>query len=268
MNKKRFACITVILVLMTGIVFMSGCSKDDDGESDDSKNKIAKITYGSVTDQNGNTCKTVIIGTQTWMAENLKVTTYNDGTLIPNVTDDDTWANLTTAAQCTYNNTTNADTIARYGRLYNWYAVDSASNGSKNICPKGWHVPSNAEWDTLQTYLIANGYNNDGTTTGNKIAKSLADTTGWNTSEAEEAIGNNPLTNNSSGFSALPGGYRYGITGNYNNYNNFGNYSGWWSSSADDLRGAYKWYLYYIYSDLIGQTDDEQFGFSVRCVKD
>jgi len=159
------------------------------------------ITYGSMTDIDGNTYKTVTIGTQTWMAENLKVTKYNDGTNIPNVTDDTEWGNLTTGAYCNYNN--DQSNVATYGRLYNWYAVNTGK-----LCPTGWHVPSDAEWTTLEDYLIANGYNYDGTTIDNKIAKAMASSSGWESYSEVGVIGNDdyPEKQNASGFTALPGG--------------------------------------------------------------
>src|SRR5574344_1985932 len=145
------------------------------------------ITYGSITDIDGNTYKTVTIGTQTWMAENLKVTKYNDGIAIPNVTDATAWSELTTGALCDYDNTpSNSET---YGKLYNWYAVNTGK-----LCPTGWHVPSDAEWTILENYLIANGYNYDGTTTNNKIAKAMASSSGWKSSTNEFLIGSNDST--------------------------------------------------------------------------
>jgi hypothetical protein len=96
-----------------------------------------------ISDIDGNIYKTVQIGSQLWMAENLKNTKYNDGTGIPNIIENTAWTNLTTPGYCLYNNAaTYKDT---YGALYNWYAVDVASNGGKNICPIGWHVPNDGE---------------------------------------------------------------------------------------------------------------------------
>ena len=218
---------------------------------------IGTVTTGSTTDQNGNTVKTVQIGTQTWFAENLKTTTYNDGTTIPNVTDTTAWAALTTGAVCSYNN--DESNVATYGRLYNWYAVNT-----RKLCPKGWHVPSNAEWTTLQTYLIANGYNYDGSTTGNYIAKSMASTTGWSSSTTTGAIGNTPSTNNSSGFTALPGGYRH----NDGTFYLVGNYGYWWSSTELNTSYAYYRTLTYNYSNLNSYPSSLVSGFSVRCLKD
>lgn len=211
----------------------------------------------TVTDIDGNVYNTVTIGTQVWMAENLKVTKYRDGTAIPNVTSASTWTGLTSGAYCDYNNLpANAVT---YGKLYNWYAV----NNSKNIAPVGWHVPTDAEWTTLANYLIANGGNYDGTTTGNKIAKALAAKTDWTTSTNPGAIGNVLSTNNSSGFSALPGGYRndvgtfLGVGGGY-----------WWSSSNTTDYDAVSRYLSSTDNNLKIASYLMEDGLSVRCVKD
>jgi uncharacterized protein (TIGR02145 family) len=131
---------------------------------------------------------------------------YNDGTAIPNVTDATAWSELTTGALCDYDNTpSNSET---YGKLYNWYAVNTGK-----LCPTGWHVPSNTEWTTFENYLIANGYNYDGTTTEDKIAKAVASSSDWESFSEEGVIGNTdyPEKQNESGFTALPSGYRNSI---------------------------------------------------------
>jgi len=120
------------------------------------------------------------------MAENLKTTTYKDGiTVIPKVQGISDWSILTTPAYCWYNNN-EATYKNAYGAIYNWYAA-----GTGNLCPEGWNVPTDAEWTTLENYLIANGYNYDGTTSGNKLAKSLASVTGWDSSSNTGANGIN-----------------------------------------------------------------------------
>ena len=135
--------------------------------------QVCNAQTGTVTDIDGNIYQTVTIGTQTWMVENLRTTKYNDNSAIPEITGAITWSNLTTPGMCTNNNTKNTDTINTYGRLYNWYAVNTGK-----LPPIGWHVPTDAEFTILENYLIANGFNYDGTTTGNsisnnKIAKAL-----------------------------------------------------------------------------------------------
>lgn len=154
-----------------------------------------------VTDIDGNIYNTVIIGTQTWMVENLKTTKYNDGTSIPIVTDDIAWATLTTSGYCFFNN--DVANKSKYGALYNWFTVNTGK-----LAPTGWHVPTDAEWTILENYLIANGYNYDGTTTGNKIAKSIASTVDWSVSVNVGAVGNDFTKNNSSNFNGLPVGCR------------------------------------------------------------
>ncbi len=215
---------------------------------------------GTVTDEDGNIYQTVNIGNQVWTVENLRTTKYNDGTQIPHVPDGIDWIQLSTAGYCYYNTTTNANSIKKFGALYNWYVVST-----KKLAPIGWHVPSDAEWDTLQNYLIANGYNWDGTTTGNKIAKSIASRTDWATSQSQGLVGNNMATNNSSGFSALPGGCR-------SSYAHFTSmpYSGhWWSTSESDESHAYYRYLYSSKEDLVRTNEYSKVsGFSVRLVKD
>jgi len=128
------------------------------------------------------------------MAENLKTTKYNDGTSIPNVTENSAWTNLSTPAYCWYNNddTTYKNT---YGALYNWHTVNTAK-----LAPTGWYVPTNDEWAILDNYLMTNGYNYDGSTTYNNYAKSLAATTDWETDTGTGAIGNHLTKNNSTGF--------------------------------------------------------------------
>ena len=140
-----------------------------------------------MTDIDGNTYQTVKIGNQWWIAENLNVTHYQNGDAIPNVTDSAAWWGLTSGAYCNYNN--DAANVAVYGRLYNWYAV----HDSRNIAPAGWHVPSDAEWQTLVDYLGGDPV------AGGKMKE--AGTTHW--------ISPNTGATNESGFSGLPGGYRH-----------------------------------------------------------
>ncbi|OQY02885.1 MAG: hypothetical protein B6I20_06115, partial [Bacteroidetes bacterium 4572_117] len=164
---------------------------------------------GTVTDYDDNMYTTVKIGNQWWMQQNLKTTHYAYGTAIPLVTDNTAWANLgdnnTDKAYCYYDNSTaNRDT---YGALYTYAAATNGdSDGTtQGVCPTGWHLPSDAEWTELTDYLTNNGYGYGGS--GNDIAKSLAATSGWGADDTAGNIGNDQSSNNSSGFSALPGGY-------------------------------------------------------------
>ncbi|MGD0581500.1 MAG: FISUMP domain-containing protein [Bacteroidales bacterium] len=220
----------------------------------------------SVTDADGNMYQVIRIGTQLWMAENLKTTKYNDNTAIPNITDNTTWAALTTGAYSDYNNTPSNSTI--YGRLYNWYAVDNnagtkvASNGGKNVCPTSWHVPTDSEWSTLTDYLVQNGYGYGGI--ASEIAKSMASTYGWTTWGTLGTVGNDQGSNNSSGFTALPSGSR----GNGGAFSLLGSDGTWWSSSGYSTTNAY--FLGMSNASVgVGSTNGSKgIGLSVRCLRD
>jgi uncharacterized protein (TIGR02145 family) len=199
-----------------------------------------------IKDVDGNVYKTVTIGTQTWMAENLKVSKYSDGTTIPNITDNTQWQNDTTGAWSYYNN----DVVnnAKYGKLYNWYAVSKTSNGNKNVCPTGWHVPTDAEWAVLTDYL------GGVSVSGGKMKE--VGTTSWNSP--------NTSATNTSLFSALPGGSRNGG----GSYSGIGDYGGWWSSTEYDAINA--WYSYLGSNSGSASRDDcnKSIGLSVRCLRD
>ena len=176
-----------------------------------------------IADVDGNTYKTVTIGTQIWMAENLKTTKFNDITLIPLVTDNTAWGALTSAAYCWYANdqTTNKPI---YGAIYNFYTVKTGK-----LCPAGWHVPTDADYQTLEQFLgmdlsQLSAYEWRGTDQGAQ----MKNTTGW-------ATGMNGT--NTSGWSALPGGYRYGPSGVFNDIGQLGY---WWTSSADPINAFYR----------------------------
>jgi uncharacterized protein (TIGR02145 family) len=233
-----------VLVLFV-ILVTNGCKKDNiDNPTNGKTTAVFKsgITYGTMTDQDGNIYKTVTIGTQTWMAENLRTTKYRDGTTIPNVTDNAAWFALTTGAYCSYNNTTNVDSIATFGRLYNWYAVNTGK-----LAPHGWHVPSDAEWTTLTTYL-------GGTAIAGDKLKEIG-VSHWRNTTTEAT--------NEIGFTALPGGFRY-----YIGYINMVGTGCWWSSTEEDTSEAWTRSLYGNYSFVLKDSDIKEFGFSVRCIKD
>ncbi len=199
-----------------------------------------------IKDVDGNVYKTVTIGTQTWMSENLKVSKYNDGTTIPNITDNTQWQNDTTGTWSYYNN----DTVnnSKYGKLYNWFAVSKTSNGNKNVCPTGWHIPTDNEWTVLIDYL--GGEN----VAGGKMKE--VDTTSWNSPNTDAS--------NTSLFSALPGGFRNDNGG----YNSFGSFGGWWSSSEGSI--YYAWYrsLFNFIGNATRGYYLKEGGLSVRCLRD
>jgi uncharacterized protein (TIGR02145 family) len=212
----------------------------------------------TVTDIDGNVYPIITIGTQVWMAENLKTTTYRDGTAIPYVTDDSAWNILTTGAYSWYNNDEAYKNI--YGGLYNWFAVVDYHN----LCPAGWHVPTDADWTTLETYMIANGYNYDGSTTGNKIAKSLASTSNWVSSTIKGSPGKDPSSNNSSGFNGIPAGGR-GYNGTFIVE---GYYGIWWSTGNYSTSEGWGRILYTEDVDFFSAHFNKNNGFTVRCLKD
>jgi uncharacterized protein (TIGR02145 family) len=213
-------------------------------------NKTNKPTSGygpTIKDVDGNEYKTVYIGTQQWMGENLKVSKYNDGSAIPNVKDNSEWSNLTTGAWCDYNN---SDSLGKkfYGKLYNWFAVNPTTNGNKNVCPTGWHVPSDSEWTLLTDYL--GGAN----LAGGKMKE--VGTLNWNSPNIDAT--------NTSLFSALPGGNR-----NFDgNFVYVGFYGTWWSSPENGTSIARGRFLSYDNSTVNMVEDYKTYGLSVRCVKD
>jgi len=217
---------------------------------------------GTVTDIDGNTYDYLTYGTQQWTVENAAMETYRDGTPIPQVTDATQWSNLTTGAWCYYDND------PAKGKLYNWYAVagihdNDPNTPNKEFAPEGWHVPTDAEWTTLEEHLIANAYNYDGTTTGNKIAKSIASTTGWNSSTYTGAIGNDQSLNNSSGFNAFPEGSLYDGGSFFFDHDN----AFFWSSTEGDSNNAWSRVLSTNTSNLFRSNYNKDYGFSVRFIQ-
>ena len=236
--------------------------------------------------------KTVTIGKQVWMLENLNVATFKNGVAIPEVKDNDAWDNAgdnQQAAWCYYGN--DPKNGEKYGKLYNWYAVIDV-NG---LCPQGWHVPSDVEWDTLVTYLGGEDV------AGAKMKAKPVMKKGVEYYEVDSKDCSNcsnasaeyrkicpvckgtgrvkiPLRKekhvydyvasgfiggtNESGFTGLPGGYRNGY------YYFIGYYGNWWSSTEDDTYNAWSRDLNYNYGDAFRNSINKKFGFSVRCLRD
>ena len=223
-----------ILLLGFGlfVIFLCGCKKDDDPPA----------AKPSVKDIQGNVYDIVTIGTQTWMAENLKVTQFKDTTDIPNITNNGQWGNLTTPGYCYYNH--DGDSLNDiYGAMYNWFAVNSGK-----LCPDGWHIPTNDEWLILFDYLGG------------------VDTAGGQLKEqgSKHWINPNIGASNASGFTALPGGYRY-ETGVFYDLGKNGN---WWTTTEENLGNAYYWKIHNNLISVSGNSILKQRGLSVRCVKD
>lgn len=200
------------------------------------------ISYGSVTDIDGNVYQTVVIGTQEWMAENLTVTHYRNGEEIPNVAGDVEWTALSSGAWCSPND--DAGLVATYGRLYNWYAVSD----TRGLAPAGWHVPSDAEWQTLMDFLG-----------GDMVAGGKLKETGlahW--------IDPNSGATNETGFSGLPAGHR-NWDGTY-----FELHTNAWFWSSTQMNDPNAWYrtLYFNNAGVARANYLKRDGFSIRCVKD
>jgi len=232
------------LVVLAGDTFsVSGVVTNEGTLTNNGHLMLRSCGKYSVTDVDGNSYATVQIGTQCWTQSNLRVSKYRDGSSIPNLTDDTQWSETNTSstgAWCNYNN--DASNGTTYGKMYNWYAV----NDSRGLCPTGWHVPTDAEWTTLENHL-------GGTSVAGGAMKST--TTGWS---------DNGNGTNSSGFTGLPGGYRVNAGG----FTDVGNNGTWWSSS--DAGSGLAWYriLYSSSADVYGNSIDYRFGFSIRCARD
>jgi uncharacterized protein (TIGR02145 family) len=221
----------------------------------------------TVADIDGNSYNTVPIGSQCWTKENLKVTKYNDGNAIPDETAGG-WGGLTTGARSDY--TGAASYIATYGYLYNWYAAKGVSTtGStnyKNICPAGWHVPTDAEWTIMiQTLDPSQAVNSGNVLT---FIGLQSPTAGGNMKSTDPAVWNsqNIGANNSSGFSALPGGFR-DQGGTFSNVRDFPYF---WSAteSAVNNGNACLRNLRNGDSFVVRDMKEKIYGFSVRCLKD
>ena len=187
----------------------------------------------------------VLLGDQIWMAQNLKATKFLNGDEIANVTDNFIWGTTTTSAYCNYNN--DFATVDIYGKLYNFYTVVD----NRKLCPIGWHVPSDAEWTTLTTFLGGESVS------GGKLKET--GTSHW--------VNPNTAATNKTGITALPGGYRYVVDGTFNN---FGYLGYWWSSTENSKTLAWYRYMDYhtsgVYRYNYGYP--KQDGFSVRCLWD
>ena len=237
-KKTKFMLYPLILVVVL-IVLVWSCKKDDTPSLKSNTIINSDGKTGTVADIEGNVYKIVKIGTQWWMAENLKTTMYNDSSSISLVTDNTAWSLLETGAYCFFNN--DASNSKVYGVLYNWYAVTD----SRNLAPKGWHIPSDTELQTLITYL--GGTN----VAGGKLKEE--GTTHWDSP--------NTGATNESNFTALPGSYRNrdGVFGR------IGDEGYWWTSAYTNTESCY---LGASYGDIRTIIIFKTSGFSVRCVKD
>jgi uncharacterized protein (TIGR02145 family) len=224
-DVKSFLTAVILVAVAT---LISGCSKDDTPEP--------------VRDIDGNIYKTVRIGTQVWMAENLKTTRFNDGTEIKEVVSKESWANLSAEGYCWYDN--DAETYKdTYGALYSGYTV-----GAGELCPAGWHIPLREDWQKLIEFL------SDTITGGNSLK--IKGSQHWPSSDIS--------ADNSTGFSALPSGIRY-FEGTFSSINTF---TSFWSGTEPGKNDL--WYIsLYSGSSVVSMRHiSKKYGFSVRCVKE
>lgn len=199
------------------------------------------LSYGILKDTRDNIIyKTIKIGNQVWMAENLRTTKYRNGDSIPTITSNSGWKNLTTGACCSYNN----EVSDVYGKLYNWFAVAD----SRNIAPMGWHVPNDAEWKTLMAFL--------GENTGGKLK------------ETEASLWNSPNegATNESGFSALAAGVRFGYDGTFGACGILADF--WSCTPLGNSDYAWDFRMHYSNGGVHSANINKKYGFSIRCIKD
>lgn len=221
-----------IIIVVMAFICITSCEKEEN---------TPVIEYGAVTDIDGNVYDAVTINNQTWMTENLKTTKYRNGDLVPTGLDVNEWSATTSGACATYDD--NNSHNGTYGKLYNWYAVTD----SRHLCPTGWHVPSDAEWQTLVSNL--GGEN----VAGGKLKE--AGTAHWNSPNSGT---------NESLFSALPGGQRQ----YYGPYAAMGDYGYWWSTTESFADGAWGWSMVNSENTVKRLNYTKEVGFSVRCLKD
>ena len=223
------------ILTLCGLIMASGCTNDS---AIVTKRQSVALRPTVPIESNE-----ILIGNQIWMTKNLNVSRYRNGDIIPQVQNASQWAMINYGAWCYYQNNSANGPI--YGKLYNLGAIKDP----RGLAPQGWHIPNNDEWTTL--FLTLGGFS--GVNSGGQ----LKSTTLWDTP--------NTGANNSSSFTALPGGKREGNAGIFMDIGQQGN---WWSSSS--TFGGDGWYyrLYYNLSDIGGGTSYAQFGYAVRCVKD
>ena len=227
MKTRLYFSMLQLLVILLLVFLVTSCKKDNDTLS--------------VTDTEGNVYRIVNIGTQTWMAENLKPTKLNDGTSISIISDNASWLNSNSSGMCWFNNESgNKNTL---GALYNWYTVNT-----NKLCPTGWHVPNEAEWTILINYC--GGLSQAG---AKLKEKGLSH---WN----DPNLG---ATDDFS-FTALPSGMRY----NSGTFSNSGSLAVWWTSSESDNSNS--WSFSAVSGAIFANkmTFTKQYGLSVRCIKD
>ena len=240
MKKSNLILSVLLLILLT--LTNCGSTSDEKDAINNAENNTSSTEGSSVMNAESSTNTEVTIGKQVWMTENLNVDRFRNGDLIPEARTNEEWeraGNEGKPAWCYYNN--DAANGKKYGKLYNWYAV----NDARGLAPKGYHIPSDAEWTLLIDYL--GGANGAGV--------KMKSTNGW----IESGNGNN-----NSGFSGLPGGYR----SDSGTFNYFGDHGNWWSSTESDTSDAGTRNLNGLNGNVGRSSGYERDGFSVRCLRD
>ncbi len=257
---KSFLMIGIEL-LVSAAVLLTSCGHNE--------TQSTEMFPNAVKDIDGNEYDAVRIGKQVWMAENLRTTRYSDGTEIPLGSSYYYFSTpLRYAPGDGMSDEENMDNVPRYGYLYNWTAVtrgnSSCANpsGVQGVCPKGWHVPSDAEWKELTNYMKTQSDFCSGGV--GKLAKALSATWGWYESDTRYSPGNDPNTNNATGFSALPAGDYFAGHG----CEDFGCSALFWSATEEGGSSAYDRCIDYDYANVDKGEPDKSFGLSVRCVRD
>ena len=258
--KQKHSLLTILLLaLAITVLIFTACEKDDDPVTEETTtDEPSSIIPGEpVVDIDGNNYNTVWIGDQNWMAENLRTTTYRDGTPIQLAENNTDWESNISGAYCWFDND-EAQYAVTYGALYNWYAIET-----NKLCPDGWHIPSDKEWKILEMELgmsqsDADGTDdNRGTNEGSKLAGNEA-LWPYGPLENESEFG-------SSGFVALPSGYRF----TDGSHNSLGYYGYWWSSTVSDENKVWVRSVLWNFTAIQRwDSDDKRTGFSVRCLKD
>lgn len=262
----------LLAVIAMGLFVNLGCSEEDEPAPDN------HIDYGSVTDIDGNVYKTVVIGEQEWMAENLRVARYNNEDDIPGGLSDENWENTTDGAYSIYDHQEeNADGInsseemaSAYGKLYNWYAVGDA----RGLCPEGWSVPSDDDWTQLVDYLedeydLHNHWgisDIDGVGNALKSCRQSNSPLGgacntsthprWNSHETHYGM-------DDFGFSFLPGGSRIPS----GNFFLLGETGYWWSADEHSTNYAWSREVSHDIGNISRYFPDKSNAFSIRCIR-
>jgi uncharacterized protein (TIGR02145 family) len=227
----------------------------------------------SVKDIDENVYPTIKIGNQIWMAENLKTTRYSNGDTINTTIPPTREIELESLPKYHWTYDGDENNVAKYGRLYTWFVAAD----ERNVCPTGWHVPTDAEWTALTEYLANTGNGFGGGYRGMDIAKSMSAKSGWVPDETPGSPGNDHSSNNSSGFNAVSAGCRL----EDGNFHKLGHYANWWTSTEGGtafmqiltgevvkVPGGLVRVIYHDYNYVNSYVNNKKYGISIRCLKD